>query len=67
VVQTTVDKLSDLRVLHMLECLGFNALGDLSVDLRLVGAFGVRIILGNLSMSRMHNKEHASKNTKSNK
>lgn len=49
-IQTTVDKLADLWILDMLECLRLDALGDLSINLGLVRALGVRIVLGNLSI-----------------
>lgn len=47
-VETTVDELAGLWVLELLERLRLDALGNLAIDLRLVGALGVWIFLSDL-------------------
>lgn len=47
-VETTVDELACFWVLDLLERLRLDALGNLAIDLRLVGALGVWIFFSDL-------------------
>lgn len=49
-VETAVDEIPGLGVLDVIERLGLDAFGDLTVDLSLVSALGVRIFLCDLDV-----------------